>query len=147
MIFLKPKEVEIDTEDGVKTFVLSRIPAVQAREIITQYPLTALPRVGEYKSNEAMMYKLMAYVQVKTETGTLIPLSTMEIINNHCPTWEVLAKLEMGMIEYNTTFFQNGRSSSFLEAIAPKVRALISQMLKESSAPSSGNQGTPPSMS
>ncbi len=137
--FLHPKDVEI----GGKVFVLSKFPAVAGREIITQYPLTAIPKVGEYKANEAMMLKLMCFVGVRTGDKVLA-LSTRELIDNHIPDWETLAQIEVGMIEYNCSFFGDGRASTFFDGIALKVKEFLTQTLTDSLAQSS-QAGKPPS--
>lgn len=130
--FLHPKDVEI----GGKTFVLSKFPAVAGREIITQYPLTAIPKVGEYKANEAMMLKLMCYVGVRAG-DKVVALTTRELIDNHIPDWETLAQIEVGMIEYNCSFFGDGRASTFFDGIALKVKEFLTQTLTDSLAQSS----------
>lgn len=132
MNLLQPKDVEI----GGKSFVLSKFPAVAGREIVTQYPLTAIPKVGEYKSNEAVMMKLMAYVGVRAG-DRVIPLTTRELIDNHVADWETLAQIEVGMLEYNCSFFGDGRASTFFEGIAQKVKVFLSQTLTDSLAQSS----------
>lgn len=65
---LEPIEKEIPLPDGgTKTFILSKFPAIAGREIVTQYPTTGAPKIGDYKTNEALMLKLMAYVAVPIE--------------------------------------------------------------------------------
>ena len=54
------KEIEIDG----KTFIISKFDAISGREIISQYPLTAIPKVGQYTANEALMLKVMHFVAV-----------------------------------------------------------------------------------
>ena len=139
---IRPKEytVEITAEDGtvtVKTFVLSKFPAVAGREIVAQYPVSALPKVGDYKVNEAIMLRLMTFVAVMTEAGTTQRLMTRELVDNHVPDWETLAKLEIAMMEYNCSFFGNGRASNFFELFAQKAQAFITQTLTASLAQSS----------
>lgn len=132
MTLLYPKEVEI----GGKAFVLSKFPAIAGREIVTQYPLTAIPKVGEYKANETVMLKLMSYVGVPNGDKPIM-LTTRELVDNHVPDWETLAQLEVAMLEYNCSFFGDGRASTFFDAIALKVKAFLSQTLTDSLAQSS----------
>jgi len=137
-ILLKPKEVTILDRDGEShTYIISRIPAIPGRELVTQYPLTAAPKVGDYAMNEALMLKLMCYVGVPRDSGGPLLLSTRELVNNHVPDWEALAKLEMAMMEYNVSFFGNGKALGFLEAIAAKAQVLLSQTLTDLSGRSS----------
>jgi hypothetical protein len=126
-----------------KTFYLSKFPAVAGREIVAKYPVSNMPKLGDYAVSEETMLKLMAYVGVDAGGQTLM-LTTRALVDNHCGGWEDLAKLEWAMMEYNCSFFGNGRASSFFEDIAQKAQALISQMLTASSARSSP-PGSPPS--
>lgn len=131
-ILLKPKEVKLSDQDGIeRTYMVSRLPAVAGREIVTQYPLSAMPKVGDYAVNEGMMLKLMKYVAVIKDDGTELRLVTRELVDNHVSDWETLAKLEMAMMEHNVSFFRNGRALNFFEAIARKAQPWISQMLTD----------------
>ena len=65
MTFIKPKEIVIKDLDGdERKFIISRFPAVEGREIIAGYPITAIPKFGDYASNETVMLKLMTYASV-----------------------------------------------------------------------------------
>ncbi len=135
---IEPKEIEIEG----KTFILSKFPAVQGREIIAKYPRSAIPKLGDYAVNEETMLKLMAFVAVPRDTGEPLKLSTRALVDNHCvvpgvPGWEILARVEIAMIEYNCSFFGNGKGSTFLEAITQKAQQLISKTLTDLSAQSS----------
>lgn len=134
---IQPKEAILKAQDGTeRTYFLSKIPAIPAREIVTQWPLSALPKIGDYKVNEEIMLKMMNYVAVVTADGAQLRLSSRVLIDNHVPDWEVLARLEAGMIEYNVSFFGNGKSSLSLETIVQKARQLITKILTDSSVQS-----------
>lgn len=124
---IEPKELEIDG----KVFILSKFPAITGREIIAKYPVANMPKLGDYGVSEETMLKLMAFVAVKTD-GEPIKLVTRALIDNHVPSWETLAKIEWSMMEYNCSFFQNGKVSTFLEGIAEKLPQLISKTLTDS---------------
>jgi hypothetical protein len=124
---IDPKEIEING----KNFILSKFPAIAGREIVAKYPLSGLPKLGDYAVNEETMLKLMAYVAVDTG-GQKLPLTTRALVDNHVGDWETLAKVEMAMLEYNCSFFQNGRIRSFFQDIAQKLPALISKILTDS---------------
>lgn len=135
---IEPKPVEIVTMAGeTRTYIMSKFPAIQGREIIANYPLTALPKVGDYPANEAIMLKLMAHVAVPRDGGEPIALATRDLVNNHVPDWETLAKIEVEMLGYNTSFFTNGKTSTFFAGIETKVRQWIIGMLTDLSAQSS----------
>lgn len=141
---LKPKPVTLLDQEGVEhKFILSKIPAIQAREIMTQYPISALPRVGDYKVNEQMMFKLVAYVAVDKDVPLM--LNNPVVIANHVPDWELLAKIEMAQAEYNNSFLQNGRISDYLGKFVQKTLQSISQMLmglSEQSSPTTKQPST-----
>lgn len=131
---LQPKEQPITLADGTeKTFILSKFPAVEGREIVTQYPLSALPKLGDYAVNEAIMLKLLSYVGVPME-GNAAPLmlTTKALVNNHVPDFEALMRLEAAMLEYNCSFFGNGKVLTFFEVIAAKCQTLLSKTLTDS---------------
>lgn len=137
---LQPKEAQIETQDGEsKTFILSKFPAIEGREIVMNYPVSAMPRIGDYGVNQETMLKLMSYVAVPMPNGEPLRLTTKALVNNHVPDWETLARLEAAMMEYNCSFFQNGKISNFFAGIEAKAQALITSMLtdlsRQSSAP------------
>ena len=129
---IEPKLVTIDG----KEFILSKFPAIAGREIIAKYPLSGMPKLGDYQVNEETMLKLMSFVAVNIEDKPLM-LSTRGLVDNHTSGWETLAKIELAMMEYNCTFFQNGRISTFLDDFAQKLPAWISKMLTALSEQSS----------
>ena len=138
MALIEPKEVSIPDQKGVeKTFVISKFPAVQGREIIAKYPLSAMPKLGDYAVNEETMLKLMAFVAVPREGKEPLCLTTRGLVDNHCGDWEQLARVELAMMEYNVSFFGNGKGSTFLEAITQKAQAFLSKTLMDLSAQSS----------
>lgn len=142
-MLLEPMEKDISLPNGeTKTFILSKFPAIAGREIVTQYPTSAAPKLGDYKTNEDLMLKLMKFVAVPTEAGEL-PLTTRELVNNHVPDFETLLKLEWAMMEYNCSFFKNGAASGFLEGFGKKALALVMKTLTGSLQQSSGQTAQP----
>jgi len=140
---LQPKSVQIECHDGAsKEFILSKFPAIAGREIITQYPLSALPKLGDYATNKLMMLKIMSFVSVPTAAGPLA-LSTEGLVDNHVPDFECLMRLEMAMIEYNVSFFANGKASTFFALIGEKVQASIIKTLTDLQGQSSPSGSQP----
>lgn len=126
--FLEPKEIEID---GC-TFIISKFPAVEGREIFAKYTSSNMPKVGQYEASEAIMLKMMSYVQrVPADGSDPVRLQTKTLVNNHVPNWEVLAKLEWQMLKYNFSFFQNGKASDFLKNVGALARSEASKMLTD----------------
>ncbi len=133
---IQPKEVQITTQAGEeRTYIISKFPAVQGREIIAKYPLSAMPKLGDYAVNEETMLKLMSFVAVPRPDGSPQQLTTKGLVDNHVPEWETLARIEMAMMEYNCSFFANGQGSTFFALIAQKAQALISKTLTDLSGP------------
>lgn len=135
---IKPKDFTVTNEDGKECkYTLSKFDAVAGREIIAKYPTAALPKIGDYNVSEETMFKLMNYVAVDTGNGLPLRLGNRALINNHVGDWETLAKIEIAMMEYNCSFFRNGRISSFLEGFVQNTLAKILEISTRSSAPSS----------
>ena len=141
---IEAKETDIELPDGkFKTFIISKFSAVAGREIVTQYPVSALPKLGDYATNEEIMLKIMAHVAVPQGDRSPLILTSRALVDNHVPDWETLAKLEWSMMEYNCSFFREGKVSTFLDDILAKLPASISSILThllEQSSP----KDTPP---
>lgn len=144
-MLLRPKEIKI-TDDGVeKTYVLSKVPATYAREIVAQYPMTALPKIGDYSVNEQMMFRLMGYVGIAQKDGKEpLVLSTRELIDNHCVDLKTLATLEIEMFRYNWDFFLPEDLSNLGARFRRILSTFLTQILTESLRQSS-QSGLPPS--
>lgn len=144
---IEPKEITVKTQSGEeKVYIIHKLPALTGREIVTKYPLSNIPKVGEYQQSEEVMLKLMAFVAVPGVSGANLPLTTRALVDNHMPDWETLMKVEMAILEYNISFFGKGAISGFFESISPKVVAWISQTLIPSLA-ASLQTAKPPSKS
>ncbi len=145
MIYIDPKTIEIENPfDGTfKQYIVSKVPARKARKIFTQYLPSAMPKIGDYETNERLMDELMTYVQVISSDGTPLPLSTPALIDNHVPNFEMLIKLEAAMVSYNCSFFQNGKISHLFDGIAEKFPQWITKTLKVCLAQSSQTATAP----
>lgn len=130
---IQPKEITIKTQAGdEKSFFISKFPATVGREIICKYPLSGIPKLGEYAVNEETMVKCLSHASVITGAGTELRLNTKAMIDNHVPDWETLVRLEYALLEYNCSFFQNGKISSFLDLMIARIEPLISKTLTAS---------------
>jgi len=118
--FLSPKEIEIkytlpEGGESSKKFVISMFPALDGREILTKYPQGLLMSAKNYEVSREMLLKVMTYCAAVLPDGAKLVLESSALIENHCPTTEVLIKLEKEVILYNTAFFFNARTSNFLK--------------------------------
>lgn len=138
-MMLQPKDVEING----KNYTISKFPAIEGREIVTQYLSSATPKLGDYKRNQELMLMLMKYVGVDNGNGGHLMLTTQALVNNHVADWEGLIKIEKEMMEYNCSFFQGGRLSSSLKEFVQKLPAWISKMLTALSDQSSQTEKPP----
>lgn len=142
MDLIKPKDITITDLDGEeRVYTISRMDFISAREVITQWPVSALPKIGHYPTNNDLMLKLMGFVAVNIN-GTMTRLSTPTLVVNHVPDFETGAKIEAAMFDYNSSFFQKGTLSSFFADAVQKLMAKISETLTQS--PESSSQPTKP---
>lgn len=136
MDLIKPKLVTVKSLDGdEKTFYISRFPTVQGREIITQWPVSALPKVGDYKANEAIVLTMMEFVAVAAPDGQR--LTTRALVDNHVSDAEMLMQLEKALLLYNTSFFGDGKTLSFFGNLKATLKAFLIETLTDLSAASS----------
>lgn len=127
-----PKEIQIPDQAGNnKTFKVHKFSAYDGREIVTQYPSSGAPKIGDYKRNEELSLKMMHYVSIADEQGNEIVLVTKELVNNHTVDWETLGRLEIELMRYNCSFFQNGKASDFFTASIEQAKELITSMLTD----------------
>ena len=90
---IEPVLRDIELPDGsTKAFTISKFDSIAGREIVTQYPISGLPKIGDYKVNEEIMLKMMTFVSVQVGEASVV-LSTRELITNHVPDWAVLGRL------------------------------------------------------
>ena len=133
---LKPKEFSVTDHEGkTHVYILSKIPAVQGRKILCQYPLSALPKVGDYAENERVALDLMSYVAVPVKGGQPVRLATEILINNHVPDAVVQMTIEREMFNYNFGFFLEEKALTFFERLMQLIDSKISSMLTLSSRP------------
>lgn len=143
---LEPKEISIKNSKGVdKTYVISKIPAMPALEIAFKLPPSLIPKIGEYETYKDVVFKIMKYVGVPRGEGKEpLWLITEELINNHVDSWEGVVKIQALMVDYNSSFFREGRAFAFLGGVAQKylgstlgiLNRFFQQLLKTLKQPS-----------
>lgn len=131
---IKPKEFAAKDFDGnEKTFIISKLPATLGREILAKYPVSNIPKLGEYQASEEAMLKLLSHVAVPVDgRDEPLRLTTRTLIDNHVADGEQLLRLEMAMMEYNYSFFGKGGASGFFESLIKKHLPLIMKTLTDS---------------
>lgn len=135
--FLKPKEVEIEDKvaNEKNMYVISKIPAFEAVSIFDQeLPALAMNMLNinnlSRERIKELTLNIMQYVAIKKE-GRLIPLSTAALIDNHCPSFETVNQLLAQMINYNTSFFKDGKSLNFLKRLEALATEKITEILAQ----------------
>jgi len=133
----------VDIELAGKTYVLTKFGCITGREIIVQYPTSALPKIGDYKTNEDLMLKIMKYVGVRID-GRDEPqmLINAQLVENHIASTDTLMRLEWAMMTHNFDFFKNGVLSGLLERVASQAVGSMSKILMDLSRVSSVKPGT-----
>lgn len=136
--WIKAKEFVLEDEDGKKrTYILSNFDCVEGRRIFSQYPMSALPKIGDYEVNEQLMYRIMSHVGIVTPAGQRLRLETEALVKNHVPTTEMLGLIEMEMMKKNFSFFQNGKILGLFEKLALLFTKSLSETLMQWSLQSS----------
>lgn len=103
---LNPKEIVLTTRKGKTiTYLISEIPASYSKEIVLQYPTTALPKLGDIEKHMEVTLKMMSYVAIPRTTGEPLRLTTRELCDNHIPDLRTWMALERAIAEYNWDFF------------------------------------------
>ena len=125
---LEPRQFTCKDQNGNdRTYTLSKFDCISGREIVSKYPVSNLPKLGEYQISQEIMLKLMTFVYVDIN-GNPMPLSNATLITNHVPDWEVLAKIEREMLSYNCSFFQNGKGLTSLAELFQKAAEWTSKI-------------------
>jgi hypothetical protein len=146
---IEPKEFIVQDQKGNSlNFTLTKFNCVAGREIISKYPISNLPKLGEYSISEEVMLKLMSfvYVNINKDGGEpkYLPLNNVTLLQNHVPDWEVLMQIEKEMLSYNCSFFQNGKSLTSLAELFQTIAvwsgktltAFLEQLSQQTKPPS-----------
>lgn len=126
------KEIDITNDDGtVSTFTIRKFKPIAGREIVMGYPLSALPKVGDYDKNETLMLKLMTTVSVKIGERDLY-LSTPDLVDNHVKGWNSLVMLEYEVLKYNCSFLSDPKQTlTFADWIKSSLRSFLVEVFIE----------------
>lgn len=122
-MLIKPKLIEITNIDGkILKFNISRLPSIVGREILAGYPSSLIPKVGDYKVNEALMIKLMSYVEGYNGNDEPIALNSYHVINSYVTDTTTLMLIELEMFKYNFPFLKFEKSRGFLSSFLSKLK-------------------------
>ncbi len=124
------KEIEVS---GIK-FIIGKFPATVGREIITQYPVSGLPKIGSYKTNEELMIKILGYCDRVDASGKRVNLNTKGLIDGNIPDWETLMKLEWEIMKYNCSFLASGEALNLWQILSNLADKKLTEILTRSLA-------------
>lgn len=122
-------ENSTEFEVAGKKYVATKFRPTVGRRIVAGYPITMMPKVGNYDDNEALMVLLMSHVSVVTESG-LLPLTTIELINNHVPSWENLVEIEYKVLSFNCPFMSTDKLAPLTEMIKTLAAEHLADTIK-----------------
>lgn len=103
---MERKRVEVSGQE----YVLIKIPAVQGRKFLVEYPKAFA--MDSYEKNQAITLELMHYVAIE-HGGMEVPLDSEALVNSWVKDAESLIKLEGLVFEFNYGFFERGVVLSF----------------------------------
>lgn len=113
----KPIDIEVlDQESNLKTFTISRLPALVGREVMAKYISGNSPKIGEYQVSEEAMLLLFQYIE---HDG--IRLINKDLINNHVDDATQLITLEFRMLQYNSSLLGGAGNKNILDVLIDKL--------------------------
>lgn len=121
---------KIQFEVGGKSYVAEKFKPTEGRRIVAGYPISAMPKVGNYEDNEAVMLRLMSHVSVITAAGPL-RLETIELINNHVVSWENLVEIEYQVLKFNCPFLSADTMKPFIEVVKDAAANYVTETLSK----------------
>ena len=141
-MLIEPKEITVDG----KTFVISKLPATVAIEVMERGGKAVIPKLGDFATLEEMMLKTISYVAIRRTGLPDLQLDSKDLVNNHLPDWRTYLKVLEEIRGYNNLFLISGNSWDFLKAVIQMLPAKLVAMLTPVS-PVSSTLDTPPSTS
>ncbi|WVW37737.1 tail assembly chaperone protein [Aeromonas phage Gekk3-15] len=121
----RSKEVQI----GGKTYTIHKFRPTEGRRIIAGYPVTALPKFGDYDRNEEIMFRLMSHVEVHVAGGRTLKLETQALIDNHVGSWENLVELEFAALKFNCPFLDGDNMKPFAEMVSEFAAGYLADIM------------------
>lgn len=116
MDLIDASEVTITDMKGVEhKYLLSILPYKTGRKVAAVYPVSNMPKVGNYAASEEVMMEMFRFIAKVNENGDPIRLTTSALIDNHIPDTPTGLKLEAAMLAKNFDFFGQGGLSVFLK--------------------------------
>lgn len=152
MPLIEPKEFKTkDMKGRERTYLISKIPASYSKEIVLQYPTSALPKIGDPAVHMRITFMMMEYVGIprnNSEGNPVEPLilTTRELCDNHIPDLRTWMAIEREIARYNWDFFLPedlsdfwGRLKTLLVAWSLETSTDLSQQSSKPDEPPSTN--------
>lgn len=123
-MYLQPKEIQVNG----KTFVIHKLPATVAIEVMARGVAGAIPKTGDFAVVEEMMIKTMGYVAIRKPGVPDLFITSKELIDNQCVDYKTYLSVLEAIREYNDLFFIAGSLSNFYENTIMTLPAKIMKM-------------------
>lgn len=125
MDLIEPKSITLKKSGE---FLISKLPCLVGREVLVKYPVSLVPKIGDYATSEEMCIRLMSFVEKVTPQRN-IRLSDATLINQHVAPGGEIWLLEKEMLMYNFDFLEDGTASAFLEMWKSKAESKATKIL------------------
>lgn len=113
----KPIEISVaDQEGNLKTFTISRLPALVGREVMAKYVSGNTPKISDYQVSEEAMLLIFKYIETDG-----IRLINKDLINNHVNDSTQLIALEFKMLQYNSNLLGGAGNQNILDVLINKL--------------------------
>lgn len=120
-------------EIAAKRYRVKSMDVFDARRVAYEFPITMMPRIGDYAENEKLFRLLMKYVEVEISPNNWQALTTDELIRQHVSPKD-FARLEREVVDFTTGFFSDGNASNIVLTIGEFIIERITKTLMVLSA-------------
>ena len=138
-MLIEPKDISVNG----KTFVIHKLPATVAIEVMMRSAGGAIPKAGDFATVEAMMIKTMNYVVIRRSGQSDLRLGSKEMIDNHCVDYKTYLTVLEEIRQYNQLFGIAGSLSDFCANLIRMLPAKLASMLTQPSPASSTPEAQP----
>lgn len=123
-----------------KVYKILQMGVYDTRKVCLTYPMSLIPKLGEYAINEELSNLLMKYVEVKVKLPDgkehWLRLDNRELVEQHVPPMQLLP-LEIAVIDHTTGFFSSGKFQDLvadqLVLLGQNIITTLTQSLAQSS--------------
>lgn len=123
-----------------KVFRVLKMGVYDTRKVVMTYPLSLIPKLGDYAINESLSDLLMKYVEVEVSLPDgrkhWLKLENRQLVEQHVDPMQILP-LEIAVLDHTTGFFSSGKFQDLvadqLIFLGRNVIEMLTQSLEQSS--------------